>query len=143
MKDQLHRLRQPSIIDWDEMKLKLKEKCLPVDFEKAIFEELLLHRQVSSTIDDYTSKFPELTIQSQFTETETVARYKAGLRAEIRKELLSTCLVSVDEAYQLALKVKNQLKWLSVRRTNYQVGNNSGRVTRNGAIRVKKFNSPN
>jgi hypothetical protein len=47
-------------------------------------------------------------------ETETVACYKAALRAEIRKELLTTRLVSVDEAYQLALKVENQFKWLSI-----------------------------
>lgn len=124
------------------MKLKLKRELLACWLWKRYIWRTTATQSSKFNHRWHTSKFPELTIRSQVMETETVARFKAGLRAEIRKELLTTRLVSVDEAYQLALKVENQFKWLSVWRTNHQVGNNSGCVTRNGAIRVKKFNSP-
>lgn len=45
VEEHLHRLRQPPITDWEEMKLKLQEKYLPIDYEEALFEELLLLRQ--------------------------------------------------------------------------------------------------
>jgi hypothetical protein len=45
VEEHLNRLRRPPIVDWDEMKLKLQEKYLPVDYEEVLFEEMLLLRQ--------------------------------------------------------------------------------------------------
>jgi hypothetical protein len=101
VEDQLYRLRQPAITDWEEMRLKLQEKYLPVDYEEMLFEELLFLRQGATTVEEYTNRFHELSIRSHVSETErqTIARYKAGLREDIRKDLLTVRLVSVEEAY--------------------------------------------
>lgn len=83
------------------MKLGLQEKSLPIDNEESLFEELLSHRQGNTTVDDYTHRFHELTICIRVSETnrQTIARFKAGLQDEIRRELLMVRLVSLDEAY--------------------------------------------
>lgn len=132
VEEHLHRLRQPPIADWDEMKLKLQEKYLPVDYEEFMFEELLLLRQGNSSVEEFTNKFHELSIRSRVFETgrQTIARYKAGLREDIKKELIVR-LVRVEEAYQLALKVEQQLRNNSTRRTFQGWGNLPSHSTTN------------
>jgi hypothetical protein len=44
VEERLYRLKQPPITDWDEMKMKLQEKYLPLDYEDSLFEELILSR---------------------------------------------------------------------------------------------------
>jgi hypothetical protein len=125
VEEHLHRLRQPPITDWEEMKLKLQEKYLPIDYEEALFEEMLLLKQGNLSVDEFTNKFHELSIRSHVSETDrqTIARYKASLREEIKKELLTVRLVSVEEAYQLALRVEQQQRSISIRRTFQGWGN--------------------
>jgi hypothetical protein len=67
------------------MRLKLQEKYLLVEYEEVLFEELLLLRQGTSTMEEYTNKFHELSVRSHVFETElqTIARYKVGLREDI------------------------------------------------------------
>lgn len=50
-----------------------------------LFEELVLLRQGTKFVDDYTNKFHELNIRSRVSETEcqSIALYKAGLREDI------------------------------------------------------------
>jgi hypothetical protein len=106
------------------MKLKLQEKYLPVDYEEVLFEELLLLRQGHLSVEEFTNKFHELSIRSRILETrQTIARYKASLREDIKKELLTVRLVSIEEAYQLALRVEQQLRNSTTRRT-FQGWNN-------------------
>jgi hypothetical protein len=121
----LHHFRQPPIADWNEMKLKLEEKYLPVDYEEVLFEELLLLRQGHLSVEEFTNKFHELSIRSRIsgTDRQTIARYKTGLREDIKKELLMVRLVSVEEAYQLALRVEQQLRNFTTSRT-FQGWNN-------------------
>jgi hypothetical protein len=90
VEERLHRLKQPPITDWDEMKMKLQEKYLMLDYEDSLFEELILPRQGTMTVDEYTNKFHELSIRSQIADTElqTLARLKAGLRKDIVKNFL-------------------------------------------------------
>jgi len=125
VEEHLNRLRQPPIADWGEMKLKLQEKYLPVDYEESLFEELLLLRQGSLSVEEFTNKFHELSIRSHVSETDrqTIARYKAGLREDIKKELLTVQIVIIEEAYQLALKVEQQLRTTSTRRSFQGWGN--------------------
>ncbi|XP_062170468.1 uncharacterized protein LOC133876199 [Alnus glutinosa] len=96
VEERLHRLRQPPITDWDEMKIKLQEKFLPLDYEDSLFEELILLRQGNMSVDEYTTKFHDLSIRSQVAETEgqTLARFKAGLQDDIRKELTTVRLLT-------------------------------------------------
>jgi hypothetical protein len=44
LEERLHRLKQPPIIAWDNMKMKLQEKYLLLDYEDSLFEELILLR---------------------------------------------------------------------------------------------------
>jgi hypothetical protein len=124
VEEHLQRLRQPSISDWGEMKMKLQEKYLPIDDEESLFEELVLLRQGNTSVDDYANKFHELSVRSQVAETrrQTLARFKAGLCEDIRKELLTMLLVSVEEAYQLALRIEQQLQATNNRRTQPRWG---------------------
>ncbi|KAL5834280.1 hypothetical protein ACOSQ4_013777 [Xanthoceras sorbifolium] len=64
----------------------------------------------STTVDQYTERFHELTIRSKTNETEAqvLARYLKGLKVDIRKEMLTACLYNVEEAYQLALQLERQ-----------------------------------
>lgn len=127
VEEQLHRLRQTPITEWGEMKLRLQEKYLPMDYEESLFEELLALRQGGSSVDDYTHRFHELSIRSQVSETErqTIARYKAGLREDIRRELLTVRLVSIEEAYQIAVRIETQMRTPTSRHTNLAGWNNA------------------
>jgi hypothetical protein len=62
-------------------------------------------------VDQYTDRFHELTVCSRIVETDqqTLARYRNGLRGELYKEMLITQLITVEEAYQLALHIEKQL----------------------------------
>ena len=90
------------------MKLKMQEKFLPMDYEDSVFAELLALKHGSMTTDNYTHRFHELTVRNRLIETEwqSLTRYKAGLRDDISRELITVRLTSVDEAYQLAMKLE-------------------------------------
>jgi hypothetical protein len=120
VEERLHWLKQPPITEWDEMKLKLQEKYIPMDYEDSLFEELILLRQGTMTVDDYTSRFHEFSIRSQISETErqTLACFKAGLHDDICKELLTVRLMNVEEAYQFVVRLEHQ--WPSVTPQRFQ-----------------------
>jgi len=111
VEEQLHRTRRPAIYNWEEMKDKLKEKYLPIDYEQMMFEEMLQLRQGSLSVDQFTDRFHELTVRSKVVETkqQTLARYRTGLRNDLRKEMWNAHLIKVEEAYQLALRIEKQL----------------------------------
>jgi hypothetical protein len=127
VEEQLHRSHQRPILEWEEMKLRLQEKYLPVDYEETLFEELLAHKQNNTSVDDYTHKFHELSVRSRVSETErqTIAHFKVGLGDDIKRELLTVRLVGVDEAYQLALRVEQQLRGFLNRRTSTNWSNSN------------------
>ncbi|KAG6761264.1 hypothetical protein POTOM_034472 [Populus tomentosa] len=111
VEEQLRRTQRPPISHWDEMKERLKEKYLPIDYEQMMFEEMLQLKQGTLTVEQYTDKFHELTIRSRIAETDqqTLARYRNGLRGELYKEMLIARLITVEEAYQLALRIEKQI----------------------------------
>ncbi|KAG6788910.1 hypothetical protein POTOM_004988 [Populus tomentosa] len=100
------------------MKERLKEKYLPIDYEQMMFEEMLQLRQGSLSVDQFTDCFHELIVRSKVVETKqkTLARYRTGLRNELRKEMWTAHLINVEEAYQLALRIKKQMGSLVGRR---------------------------
>jgi len=111
VEEQLRRTRRPTISNWEEMKERLKEKYLPIDYEQMMFEEMLQLRQGSLSVDQFTDCFHELTVRSKVVETEqqTLARYRTGLRNDLRKEMWTARLINVEEAYQLALHIEKQI----------------------------------
>jgi len=111
VEEQLRRTRRPAISNWEEMKERLKEKYLPIDYEQMMFEEMLQLKQGSLSIDQFTDRFHELTVRSRVVETEqqSLARYRTGLYNDLRKEMWTARLINVEEAYQLALRIEKQL----------------------------------
>ena len=84
---------------------------MSIDYEQMMFEEMLQLRQGSLIVHQYTDRFHELTIRSRIVETDqqTLVRYRKGLRGELYKEMLIARLITVEEAYQLALRIEKQL----------------------------------
>jgi hypothetical protein len=106
VEEQLSRTHQPPIRDWIEMKARMETKYLPANYEQLVYEDMLRWMQgMHMTIDQYTEKFHDLSVRSQVMETDqqTLARYLRGLRVDIRRDMFTAKLFSIDEAYQLAL----------------------------------------
>ncbi|KAF8380621.1 hypothetical protein HHK36_028110 [Tetracentron sinense] len=66
-----------------------------------------------------------------------------GLKMEIKKELTTVRLTSLEEAYQLALKIEAQLRHSTLKRTGVVVGGfstsqNTSSVPRSNTKRTKK-----
>ncbi|KAK8923695.1 hypothetical protein KSP39_PZI019139 [Platanthera zijinensis] len=94
------------ITRWDEMKERLKEKYLPASYRGQLFEQLQNLRQGTLTVAEYMARFDELIVRSDVSEEPiaTASRFKAGLRADIRRELIPHRLETVDQIFQLSLE---------------------------------------
>ncbi|KAL6328604.1 hypothetical protein AAG906_003289 [Vitis piasezkii] len=86
---------QPPIDTWDEMKLKMKEHFLPTDYEQLMYTKLFSLNKVPMWESD----------------AQLAAHYKAGLRMEIQLEMIVAHTYTVDDVYQLALKIEEGLKF--------------------------------
>lgn len=89
----------------------MKAKFFSTDYHQRIFRDCQNLRQKERTVSEYTDKFFKLTIQSERVEAEeeTVARYINRLSYAIQDKLVVQHVTSVDEAYQLALRVEEKL----------------------------------
>ncbi|KAL5848562.1 hypothetical protein ACOSQ4_006575 [Xanthoceras sorbifolium] len=109
VEEQLWRTHQAPIVDWGEMKERLENKYLPINYDQLIYEYILQWKQgPKASIDQYTQWFHELSVRSKAVETETqsLAHYLNGLKNNIRRDILTSRVYSVEEAYQLALQLK-------------------------------------
>ncbi|KAL5825104.1 hypothetical protein ACOSQ3_021167 [Xanthoceras sorbifolium] len=82
---------------------------LPINYDQLIYEDMLQWKQgPRASVDQYTERFHELSVRSKAIETETqsLARYLNGLKNEIRSDMLTARVYSVEEAYQLALQLE-------------------------------------
>jgi uncharacterized protein YjbK len=73
-----------------------------------------VNAEPETTIDDgeeYTKEFYKLNIRvgDQESDDEKVARYLNGLRYDIQDELSMTTIRTVEDAYQMALKVEEKM----------------------------------
>ncbi|KAK8951621.1 hypothetical protein KSP39_PZI004098 [Platanthera zijinensis] len=105
------------IARWDEMKERLKEKYLPASYRDQLFEQLQNLRQGSLTVAEYMARFDELIVRSDISEEPiaTASRFKAGLRADIRRELIPHRLETVEQIFQLSLEFEQYLRSSSTR----------------------------
>ena len=87
----IRRMGLPSISIWEEMKAKLWEKYMPTNCYDKLCDQLIDLRQNNMFVAEYMQKFEELKTRSQILEDsrQTLARFKAELRPEIKWELLS------------------------------------------------------
>ncbi|KAK0583599.1 hypothetical protein LWI29_038569 [Acer saccharum] len=127
VEEQLRRTHQAPITDWVEMRDRLESKYLPINYDQLIYEDMLQWKQEpKASVDQYTERFHELSVRSKAVETETqsLARYLNGLKADLRKDMLMARVYNVEEAYQLALQLEKQANVSSNRR--YQLADFGG-----------------
>ncbi|KAI9198805.1 hypothetical protein LWI28_022416 [Acer negundo] len=127
VEEQLRRTHQAPITDWVEMRDILESKYLPINYDQLIYEDMLQWKQEpKASVDQYTERFHELSVRSKAVETETqsLARYLNGLKADLRKDMLTARVYNVVEAYQLALQLEKQANVSSNRR--YQLADFGG-----------------
>ncbi|WJZ85709.1 hypothetical protein VitviT2T_005229 [Vitis vinifera] len=145
IENQAHRTGQPPIDTWDEMKLKMKEHFLPTDYEQLMYTKLFSLKQGTKSVEEYTEEFHELSIRNQVRESDAqlAARYKAGLRMEIQLEMIAAHTYTVDDVYQLALKIEEGLKFRVSRRPSSQIGSTFSNRTASKPLSTSNFRTPN
>ena len=132
IENQLHRTGQPLIDTWDKMKLKIKEHFLPTDYEQLMYTKLISLKQDTKFVEEYTEEFHELSIRNQVRESDAqlAACYKVGLQMDIQLEMIVAHTYTVDDVYQLALKIEEGLKFWASRCPNSQLGSTFSNWTR-------------
>ncbi|XP_071906087.1 uncharacterized protein [Coffea arabica] len=109
-----HDLRLAGQLDlmWEEMKLRLKRKYMPLYYAADLFDDMNSLRQGGMTVAEYMNKFEELKIPYKGTKssTQVLSRFKLGLRPEIRKELMGRNIYTVDNAFQIVLRLEKSLQ---------------------------------
>ena len=90
VEEDIRRIRLPLINTWQEMKAKLWEKCMPTNYYDKQCDQLINLMQNNMFVTKYMQKFDKLKTRSQTVKDpqQTLARFKAGLRSEIKQELL-------------------------------------------------------
>ena len=104
----------PRVNTWAEMKLKLDEKFLPLDYSQTLYRKFhKLQQRADQSVADYTEQFYKLLSRVNLHESDDqlVARYVSGLKYNLNAELMMHSLHSLEEAYQMALKAEEKLKW--------------------------------
>ncbi|RVW70926.1 Retrovirus-related Pol polyprotein from transposon 297 [Vitis vinifera] len=145
IENQAHRTGQPPIDTWDEMMLKMKEHFLPTDYEQLMYTKLFSLKQGTKSVEEYIEEFHELSIRNQVRESDAqlAARYKAGLRMEIQLEMIAAHTYTVDDVYQLALKIEEGLKFRVSRRPSSQIGSTFSNRTASKPLSTSNFRTPN
>ncbi|TXG60052.1 hypothetical protein EZV62_014625 [Acer yangbiense] len=90
VEEQFRRTHQAPITDWVDMREKLESKYLPINYDQLIYEDMLQWKQEpKASVDQYTERFHELSVRS-------------------KADMLTACVYSVEEAYQLTLQLEKQ-----------------------------------
>ncbi|RVW75570.1 Transposon Ty3-G Gag-Pol polyprotein [Vitis vinifera] len=110
-----------------------------------MYTKLFSLKQGTKSVEEYTEEFHELSIRNQVRESDTqlVARYKAGLRMEIQLEMIAAHTYTVDDVYQLALKIEEGLKFRVSRRPGSQIGSTFSNRTASKPLSTSNFRTPN
>ncbi|RVW97795.1 Retrovirus-related Pol polyprotein from transposon 297 [Vitis vinifera] len=123
----------------------MKEHFLPTDYEQLMYTKLFSLKQGTKSVEEYIEEFHELSIRNQVRESDAqlAARYKAGLRMEIQLEMIAAHTYTVDDVYQLALKIEEGLKFRVSRRPSSQIGSTFSNRTANKPLSTSNFRTPN
>jgi hypothetical protein len=123
---------------WDRMVAKMKAKFIPRDYQITLFRRMQNLRQKLMTVKEYIEEFYKINIRAGHRESddEKVARYMNGLRYDIQDEMSMENIRTVEDAYQMALKVEEKLSRKLVQRGR---GRNQ---PRGKAIAQEKYQKP-
>nr|XP_024931657.2 uncharacterized protein LOC107422641 [Ziziphus jujuba var. spinosa] len=124
----LRRMGSPPIGTWQEMKAKLREKYMPTNYYDKLYEQAINLKQGNLSVAESMQKFDELKTRSQLLEDprQTLARFKSGLRSDIRRELLRQPIYGLEQAFQVSLDLEEYLgsfKRLDINRSSRVVTN--------------------
>lgn len=100
------------INSWDKMVAKIKSQFLPSDYTIQTFRRLQNLKQKEMDVMAYTEEFHKLSIRAGHVEDEVekVARYINVFRFNIQDELSPTTIRTVEECFQLEVRVEEKLK---------------------------------
>ena len=86
------------------MKLKLREKYLPISYHQRLLDQWQKPSQESKTVSEYIAKFDEYVMRCSIDESEavTLSRFRAGLCEDIQIELFLREVHDLEQAYQIA-----------------------------------------
>ena len=76
-------------------------------------------------------------------DAQLIASYKAGLRMEIQLEMIATHTYTIDDVYQLALKIEEDLKFRVSRRPSSQIGSTFSNRTASKPLSTSNFRTSN
>ncbi|KAK8954863.1 hypothetical protein KSP39_PZI002830 [Platanthera zijinensis] len=103
---------------WEEMKQRLRDKYLPASYREQLLDQLYALRQGSLSVAEYMTRFDELVVSDIFEEPiATASRFRAGLKAEMRRELIPHRMETVEQVFQLALEYESCLRFTGPRLT--------------------------
>ena len=93
-----------SVATWKEMKFMPREKYLPPSYHQRILDQWHRLRQGNGNVTEYITKFDEVVKRCLVDEPETltVARFRAGLQIDLKRELVLREIFNLKHAYQIA-----------------------------------------
>ena len=124
----------------NRMTAKLRGKFLPKDYRLILFRKMKNIKQKSMTVREYAKEFYKVNIRSGHMEDtpERVARHIIGLRFDIQDELGFLSLISIEDAYQVYLRVEEKLmRKQSQKEKGFEEGNNNRKVK--PAVQIRKY----
>ncbi|KAJ8615100.1 hypothetical protein MRB53_034472 [Persea americana] len=89
----------PRVSTWVEMKVKLDEKFLPLDYSQTLYQKFhQLHQGSDQFVADYTEQIYQLLscVNLHETNDQLVARYVSGLKYTLKGEIIMHSLGSLE-----------------------------------------------
>lgn len=110
---------------WSRMVAELKGRFLPKDYQIALHRQVQNLKQKGMIVREYTEEFHRVNLRAGYTEDtpEKTTRYVNGLRLEILDEISILSPKNIEEAYQSAMKVEDNIN----RKKNARRGWGTGR----------------
>ncbi|XP_038970638.1 uncharacterized protein LOC113461045 [Phoenix dactylifera] len=153
IENMLARARQPPVVQWDEMKEKLKEKYLPTSYKSRLLDQWQRLIQGNKPASKYIARFDEFFMRCDARESVelTLSRFRSRLRDDLQKELILREVNSLEHAYQLVQDIerytnKTTFRRFDLKETNYKFTHGSQTNTwskpniRNQATESPKIN---
>ena len=104
------RLGEPPITQWDGMKAKLQEKYIPPSYKSQLFSSMINLKQMTLSVAEDSAKIEEAKLRcSEFNAEDQFSictRFVNGLRFDIQRMVKLHAPHTVEDAYQKALEVK-------------------------------------
>lgn len=92
------------------MKAKLRKQFLPADYTMEFYEKFHSLKQKGMAVEEYTSKFNNLSIWVGLNETneQMTSQYLSGLNQNVRDEMGVVRLFNLEDARQYALMAEKE-----------------------------------